>query len=187
MIKLTERQYKYLGLLSILFYISHSLSWIIKGVPANLLWTCHLASFFIGISLIFNFSLLNSISVQWLGIGNIIWIIYLFGGGDFEPTSGLTHWGGLIIGLIGINKMGIKKYSSLYALSLMFIFQQLTKYITPEKENINLAFYIPEGWEKYFSSYILYELYLGAVCLGSFLMIELICIKLLKKRSQNFI
>jgi hypothetical protein len=182
MLNISEKRFSFIGGLSILFYVIHSVSWIIKGVPANLLWTCHLASLFIGIAIIFRIPLLNSLSVLWLSIGNIIWAIYLFSGGDFEPTSTLTHWGGLITGLIGIYKMGIPKYSTIWSMAVLFIIQQISKLVTPESENINLAFRIDEGSVKYFSSYPVFFLYLGVVSVICFSAMEWLCRRYLKQK-----
>jgi hypothetical protein len=185
MIKISEKRFTFLGYLSVLFYIIHSVSWIIKGVPANLLWTCHLASLFIGIAVIFRIPLLNSLSVLWLSIGNIIWTIYLTSGGDFEPTSTLTHWGGLIVGLIGVRKMGMQKYSTIWSLAVLLIIQQLSKFITPESENINLAFRVHETAEKTFSSYTIYFFFLALVSTSCFLVMELLCRKFLNPEKDE--
>lgn len=143
-----------LGLAAICFYLVHAVYLFIRGEnPGNLLWACHLGAAAVGIGLILRLPALYSTGVLWLGLGNMMWILYLFGKGEFIVTSVLTHVGGIIIGIIGVYKTGMVKFSWLRALVGLAALQQLCRWVTPAKENINLAFRVHEGWEKLFPSY----------------------------------
>lgn len=163
-----------LGFTAIFFYVLHGLNWIIRGVPSNLLWACNLASFVVGLGIILKKPKINSVGVLILLMGNIFWFLYLLGGGGFEFTSLLTHIGGLLIGLIGVYRMQFSKFSWFRAVFFLAIIQIISRFITPEFENVNLAFRIHEGWEKIFPSYFVYEIYLFAQACVLFFIFEII-------------
>jgi len=149
-----------LGALAICFYAIHGIIWIFRGVPSNLLWACHIGSLAVGLGLIFHIARFNAIGVLWLGLGNVMWILYLAGGGTFEVTSPLTHVGGLIIGILSLRDTGFPKRSWLWALIGLAVLQQISRWITVEAENINLAFRVHPGWEGIFPSYGIYLAFL---------------------------
>ncbi len=181
----SKRKTTLLGVMAICFYIIHGAYWIFLGVPSNLLWACHIGSLAVGFGLIGQRPLLNSIGVLWLGLGNIIWYIYLIGGGSFEWTSPLTHVGGIIIGIIGLFKMGIPKKSWIWALMWLAVLQHLSRWITPEKENINLAFRVHEGWESVFPSYAIYLISLFLIAGIVFFTLEKLFGKLVNRHTYN--
>ena len=145
-----------LGIAAILFYFIHGGFWIWKGAPDNLLWICHLGSFSIGAGLLVRRSRPIGVGVVWLGLGNFMWALFLLGGGEFEFTSLLTHVGGLIIGIIGAFQLGMPRFSWLWGLAGLGAVQQLCRWVTSAKENVNLAFRVHEGWETIFPSYAVY-------------------------------
>lgn len=163
-----------LGILVVVFYLSHAVVNILDGTPANLLWACHIGALMVGIGLLLRNSWINAIGVLWLCLGNGMWILYLIGGGDFFFTSALTHVGGLVIGLVGIDYMGIPRFSWLWALILLFGLQHLCRMVTPEHENVNLAFRIHEGWERIFPSYSVYIIFLTTVACAVFVIVEVV-------------
>jgi hypothetical protein len=164
-----ERLY---GILAILFYVVHGTYWIYKGVPANLLWACHVGTVLVGIGWLLNKSMVNAIGVLWLSLGNIMWAIYLYSTHDFEPSSVLTHVGGIVIGIIGVFRMGIPKYSYLIAVFALGLMQMITRFTTPAVENVNLAFRVQDGWESMFGSYFWYEIMLLACAMLCFFLAE---------------
>ncbi len=148
------------GIIAIVCYVIHSTYWIVNKNPSNIFWACHLGSLLVGIGCLLKNSRVNAVGVFWLIMGNIMWGIYLLSGGKFYPTSFLTHVIGLIVGIIGIKKISIPKYSWIYAVIGIAILQILTRFLTVESENVNLAFRIYDGWEHIFLDYRLYEAYL---------------------------
>lgn len=152
-----------LGITAILFYGVHGAALIYLNEAAGLLWVCHIATILVGIGLLFNTPLPNAAGVLWLCYGNGMWILYLAGGGDLYVTSLLTHVGGLVIGIAGIRLMGMPRRSWLWALAGLLVLQQISRFITPARFNVNLAFRVHEGWEGLFPSYGLYMLFLTAV------------------------
>lgn len=145
-------------MMAILFYAIHAGALLYRGEPEHLLWSCHIATLLSGWALILRIPLWNGIGFLWLVVGDLFWMLYLLGGGEFMPTSVLTHIGGLVIGFYGLIRMGIRRHSWLAALVLLPLLQQITHLLTPEKANINLAFRIHSGWENLFPNYFVYML-----------------------------
>ena len=145
-----------LGLMAICFYAIHGFYLMISGETPHLLWACHIGSLAVGFGLIFALPILVTIGVLWLGFGDLMWFLYLAGGGGFEPTSPLTHIGGFAVGIYGLHKTGLPKSSWIWALIGLIVLQQITRLLTPEALNINLAFRVHEGWETVFPTYGFY-------------------------------
>jgi len=163
-----------LGSAAIVFYGVHGLTWLQRGVPANLLWTCHLGCLLVGIAALAELSAFNAVGVLWLVLGNILWCINLAGGGEFICTSQLTHLGGLLIGLWYARRAGFPGSSWLKALAGLAALHVLSGFVTPARENINLAFRVFEGWEKIFPNFQVYRLFLLAVSAVLFYTVELL-------------
>ena len=142
-----------IGILAVCFYIVHSAYLVMNDEAAHITWSCHIASLGIGFGLICEIPLLVAIGVLWLGFGNIMWGLYLAGGGGIDPTSPLTHIGGLAVGIFGLFKTGIPSRSWAWALAALVVLQQVNRWVTPATFNINLAFRVHEGWEHVFPTY----------------------------------
>ena len=149
-----------LGICAILFYIIHAGYWFSHGLPENAWWTCHLGSAAIGAGLLLKRPLWNGVGVLWLGMGNIFWGINLATGGEFEPTSVLTHIGGLAVGLYGVKILGLPRVTWLAALASIALLQRITPRLATPDQNVNLAFRVWPGWEGIFPSYAWYEVFL---------------------------
>jgi hypothetical protein len=169
------------GILAILFYVVHGSYWIYKGVPDNLLWACHVGTVLVGLGWLLNKSMLNAIGVLWLSLGNIMWILYLCSTHDFEPSSVLTHVGGIVIGIIGVFRIGIPKFSYLVATLALGLMQVITRFSTTASENVNLAFRVQDGWENMFGSYFWYEIMLLGCSVLCFFLAETLLRWLRKK------
>ncbi|MCX6557858.1 MAG: hypothetical protein NTW95_10580 [Candidatus Aminicenantes bacterium] len=160
------------GFAAIVFYMAHAATWLLRGAPANLLWTCHLGCLLAGIAILADIPLLNAVSIHWLVLGNILWTINLAGGGEFICTSQLTHLGGLLIALWYARRAGFPRGSWMKALAGIAALHVLSGFVTPARENINLAFRVFEGWEKIFPDFQFYRLFLLAVSAALFYAVE---------------
>ncbi len=145
---------------AILFYLVHGIYWYSNGVLSNMLWACHLASLIVGIGLFLKNKLLITAATLLLIMGNIFWALFLWGGGKMELTSPLTHLGGLICGLYGCYVYGVQVHAWIFTVVFLACLQIISRFITPEIENINLAFAVAEGWDKLFPDYLVYEIFL---------------------------
>jgi len=162
------------GSAAVAFYAALAATWLQRGVPANLLWTCHLGCLLVGVAVLAGRPGPCAVGVLWLVLGNILWLINLAGGGEFIFTSQLTHLGGLLVGLWYARRAGFPRGSWLRALAGMTVLHVLSGFITPARENVNLAFRVFDGWEKTFPDFQVYRLFLLAVSAVLFLAVELL-------------
>lgn len=156
-----------MGVLAIACYLTHSGYWVfLRGEPENMLWSCHLSSFLIGVGLLARLNLPFAIGVLWLCVGTPLWLLDVFTGGEFLPTSMLTHLGGLAIGVFGVRYLGMEvpRFTWVRALFCLALLQQLCRWLTPMKTNVNVAFDVWEGWRSVFPTYYHFWFILGAVC-----------------------
>jgi hypothetical protein len=145
-----------LGLLAVVFYAVHASHELWMGRPEGLLWSCHLGSLAVGVGLLLRWPTWIGVGLLWLVVGLPLWAIESARRVGFEPTSPLTHVGGLVLGLLGVRKLGLPRPIWWKASALLVALQLVSRWITPERANINLAFAIWPGWERYFPSYVVY-------------------------------
>ena len=161
-----------LGFVALACYVIHAGSHVLAGRPAEVLWACHVATLLIGIGALRRNATLVSIGVLWLAFGDPLWVLDLLTGGEFLLTSPLTHVGGLVIGYIALTRLGLPKHawhSAVLAFGLLLL---LTRLVTPPRSNVNLAFAVLPGWERYFPSYPLYLMLLASVGAATFFVAE---------------
>jgi hypothetical protein len=180
-----QKQRFFFGSAAVLFFLAHAAFWIQRGVPANLLWACHLGCLLVGIAVLADLPLLSSVGVHWLALGNIMWTLYLAGGGEFILTSQLTHLGGLLIGLWYVRRAGFPRGSWLAALAGIAALHVFSGFVTPPAENINLAFRVHEGWEKIFPNFQVYRLFLLVATAALFFSLEHVVIYIKKKGKER--
>lgn len=151
-------QSRLLGFSAVLFYIFLSVERIRQGNIFDPLWACHLGCLFSGLGVFFSVPFLCSVGFLWLVMGNIYWVLFLLGGGEFLFSSFLTHAGGILTAFYSIRKSGISRNSWIAALGLIAVLQFFSHIISPPSENLNLSWSVPKGYEKLFSSYLYYEI-----------------------------
>ena len=76
-----------------------------------------------------------AVGFLWLCVGGVFWGLDLATGGKLIPTSILTHVGGLLIGGVGVARMGMPRHAAIYAtagfLALQFLSRLLSASRTP--------------------------------------------------------
>lgn len=154
-------------------YAVHAGFHILNGRSEEALWMCHLGAALVGVGVLCASPTVNGIGTLFLCVGAPFWVMYLVGGGEFYPTSCFTHVGGLAIGLYGVRRIGLpsgtwwKSVLSLVALIL------ISRLVTPPRANVNVAFAIYEGWEKFYPSHSVYLLTMMILAAGCFFLSEL--------------
>jgi hypothetical protein len=155
--------------LCFLLYAAHAAYFATHGQSlANMLWACHLATLMVGVGLLLGSARLNAVGLLWLCLGLPFWLMDLVNGGDLLPTSALSHFGGLIAGFWGLRQLRFPSQTWWLAASGLLGLHLLSKLVTPPAENINLAFAIWRGGERYFSSHTLYIVTLLAMSAAVF-------------------
>jgi len=152
-----------LGILALLFYAIHAAVHVHRGQPYNILWACHVAALLVGFGLLLRNATLNAIGLLWSCFGLSLWLLDLATGGEFIPTSTLTHLGTFVLGIHGVRVLGTPRRLALKTVAAFVALCVLCRLVTPPAMNVNLAFRVADGWAQYFPSYPLYAAMLLAV------------------------
>ena len=153
-------RYRLLGFLPLILFWARYIELASRGETAHILWICHTSSLVIALGFFLCQIELIRVSVLWLIIGAPLWPMEIMRTGIMELTSIGTHYVGLLVGLPMIIRQGMGKYSWGCALMWFLILQQVTRFYTPAELNINLSHAVYPGWEKIFSSYWQYWIFL---------------------------
>lgn len=161
-----------LGLAAVAAFGAHAAFTLVRGVPWEVLWSCHLATLAVGIGLAFGLPLVNAIGLLWLSIGIPLWILYMVGGGVCHPTSVVSHFGGAVLGSAGVKRLGMPRNAWWKAVAALAALQLASRFFTPPEENINLSHAVWRGWEDVFPSYPVYWVLLTLVSCAAFFAAE---------------
>ena len=170
----TRRAMTTFGCLALGCYAVHAAFHLLHNHPEDLLWACHLGAAIVGIGLLISSSTLNGIGTLFLCLGTPLWLTELAGGGAFYPTSCFTHIGGLAIGLYSARRLGIPGGTWWKAIVALIALILICRLVTPPQSNINVAFAIYPGMEKYFSSHFSYLATMLSIAAGYFFIIEFV-------------
>ncbi len=160
------------GALALACYAIHAGFHVLRGHPEDALWACHIAALLIAAGCFFAARTPIAMGILWLLFGNPLWVLDLSTGGEFLPTSALTHVGSLVIGLLAMRRLGWPKRAWWPAIVGFLALMGLTRVLTPRGANVNLAFRVADGWERTFPSYASYFLLLAAAAALTFFVAE---------------
>ncbi len=146
---------------------------------------CNIGNVVLAIGMFTNQRTLIRVAVMWMVPGLVVWSIYvvptwgtlLMGRFTLSQlfavfSSTLAHIGGLSAGLIVLRRIGMDRWSWVYAFAWYLIMQVLSRLITPEAMNVNLSQKVQDGFEGAFNSYWKFWLVLTALVILFALMIE---------------
>ncbi|HEY8079378.1 MAG TPA: hypothetical protein VIF62_34845 [Labilithrix sp.] len=153
-----------LGALAFVFYAAHVAWHVAHGSTGDLLWACNVACPMLAVGCFAKSARVCASAVMWLAYGVPMWLVDLATGGALVPTSLFTHFGGLVLGVIAVRRLGWPRGSWLVACAGTATLLALTRLVGSPERNANLAFRVHEGWEKYFPSHLVY---LAMMWLGS--------------------
>ena len=128
-----------LGLAAFGFFLIHGCYQYSHGRWENLLWACHLADLCVGVGLVLGLRSITASGLVMLGFGVPMWLIGLATGGEFYPTSILTHFGGLAVGIIGVRQLGGLRGDWWKAYLLIVALVVLSRLLTPAGMNVNFS------------------------------------------------
>lgn len=159
---------QWLGVVTLGFYLLHAIRSWSRGRFYNAFWLCHMAAVVLGVGLMAGSPVLTGIGVLWLLVGVPLWFVDLAMGGDFTWTSLLTHLGSAVSGATAILAFGMPRQVWWIALLGVGCLYLLCRAATPPAANVNLAFAVHRGWERWFPSYVWYVGLLAAMLSGIF-------------------
>ena len=163
---------KVLGAIAIASYVIHASVHLSDGNPHHLLWMCHIASLLVGFGLLFGWADANVVGFLWSSFGTPLWILDVATGGQWYSTAVLTHGSGVIIGFIGVQRLGLPRAAAFKAVAAYVPLWALTRAVTPPSANVNVAFSVYEGWQTWFTSYPPYFVMLLGFGLVTFIAAE---------------
>jgi len=150
--KLTVR-FRLLGLLPLIFFGLHARYYLEVGGLSHMLWMCNIGNLMLAIGLLLAWPPVIRLAVIWLLPGLPIWLLFVVTPGVWIPTSFVAHAGGLVVGLIAIQKVRAGRWTWFHALVWYLFVQEICRLFTPPGLNVNVAHLIYPGFETTFSAY----------------------------------
>jgi hypothetical protein len=169
-----------LGIVVLVFFVLLAAYHVLDAKPYHILWSCHAACLLVGCGVLFRYPLLNGIGFLWLCYGVPLWIMNVLTGDELILLSVPTHLGGLLIGLWGVKRFGIPRFTWITASICLLILGIVCRFTTPPQANVNLSHAIWHGFETYFPSYLIYIVIVYTSSVVSFCIIELLARKIFK-------
>jgi uncharacterized membrane protein len=151
-----------LGLVPLTIFLLHfNYNWS-RGTPGHVLWMCHVSNFALGIGLLLGHRDLIRLAPIWLLPGIPLWIMDMLTTRQMPPITFLSHLVCPVVGLIALRYVRAGRWTWLRAFFWFLFIQQLARMITPPELNVNVAHSIYPGWERFFSAYWQYRLFVVA-------------------------
>lgn len=157
-----------LGLCALCCFAAHASTHVRRGTAHDVLWACTMSNAVVGLGLLWEAArgphrsdgdgaavgaVAAAVAILWLCVGNVTWALDLALGGEFFPTSLLTHWGGLLCAAIAVRRLGWPRHAWMYATGGFVALQLVSRQLTPPSANVNVAHAIYPVWAGVYSSY----------------------------------
>jgi hypothetical protein len=143
-----------------------------SGQGHNLLWACNVAAPLLALGCALGIRRLIAIPTLWLCFGTPLWLLDLATGGTMTPTSPLVHLLCPVVGILAARRLGWGAPSWHWATAALGVLLLLTRLVSPPALNVNLAFAVWAGWERYFPSHGLYIALLLISSAATFWLVE---------------
>jgi hypothetical protein len=161
-----------LGAAALLLYIPHA-AWLLAHDDAwGLLWMCDVAMPAVAFGCFAQKPRAVVTGFLFLIFGTPLWLLDLIAGGHMTPTSPLIHVGGVVVAYLAIRALRWPRHSWAVASAVSAVVLGLSRVFAPRDANINMAFRVYEGWEKYFSSHVFYVIGLWGSATAIFFLLE---------------
>ncbi len=138
-----SRSIRQTGIGAIACYAAHAAYLGATGLWPHALWSCHVGCLVAGVGLLAGRARWNATGFLLLAMGLPMWLASLAAGGEFVPTSPLTHLGGLAISAWGVRCLGAPRGSWIGATAVLAALHLLARLVTPPEANVNLS---DRGW-----------------------------------------
>jgi len=174
---------RWLGLLPLAFFVIHGSRYVLAGSPHEILWACTMSNLIIGIGILASAPRVIASALLWLPIGNVLWVYDAIHTKQFLWTSTLTHFGGLVVGLVALRRLGFPRFSFVTGALAGMSLQLVSRFVTPYRANVNVSQFIYPGSESLFPSYSVYFAATWGLWMATFVLVELLCRRYLRGSS----
>lgn len=164
---------------------AHTAYKLASGEAHDLLWFCNLACPLLALGCALRSARWVGVAWLWLCFGTPLWLLAVSGGMPAGVTSVFTHLGGLWLGFLALRRLGFARGTWRWATLAAWLLMLLTRWLTPARFNVNLAFSVWPGWEALFPSYPLYLALLLASAALCFFAIERAQLALLRRAPST--
>ena len=145
--------FRLLGLLPLAFFISQAVHYWRFGQFGHMLWMCNIGNLTMAIGLFLGQPVLIRLAAIWTIPGFFVWFWYVVMQWGIFPSSTAAHVGGLIVGLVALQRVRVDRWAWLYAFGWYLVLQLAAWLTTPAELNVNAAHRVYEGWQQVFSAY----------------------------------
>ena len=161
--KLTGSQFRALGFLPLIFFVTQAIHYWRINELGNMLWMCNIGNLVLAIGMFLNHPLLIRVAVIWMVPGLVVWMIYVVLAYGVFLSSTLAHVGGILVGVVAIKRVGMDRRAWAYAFVWYLFIQVLSRLATSPVLNVNLAHSVEPGWRQAFNHYWKFWLVLSLV------------------------
>jgi hypothetical protein len=137
---------RWLSVIPLLLYVANALHDFHQGRLGDSLWICHVSSLFLAMGIYFERAVVVRVAMVCLIPGIAFWMTEMFFTHEIIPTSVLSHFTALGIGLYVLSKVRMRGVLWPIAFLVYLTLQQMCRWITPAALNVNLSHKIYEGW-----------------------------------------
>jgi hypothetical protein len=159
-------RFRFLGLLPLIFFILHANYYLRVGGIQHMLWMCNIGNLVLAVGLFLACPILIRLAVIWLIPGLPIWLWFVVKPGGWILTSFFAHAGGLIVGLMALNKVRASRWMWLQAFVWYLFMQEICRLFTPPELNVNVAHLIHGGYETMFATYWQFWVFMSLLVLA---------------------
>jgi len=146
-------RFRLLGFLPLIFFIAQTIHYWRINELGHMLWMCNIGNLLLAIGLFLNQTSMIRIAVLWTVPGLIVWFLFVVLAWGVFLSSTLAHVGGIVVGMIALQKVRMDRRTWLYALGWYVLVQLLSRLITPVDLNVNVSQRVYGSWQQTFTSY----------------------------------
>ena len=146
-------RFRLLGFLPLAFFFAQAVHYWRVNELGHMLWMCNIGNLVLAIGLFLDQAVLIRIAVLWMIPGLVVWLLYVALAWGVFLSSTLAHVGGIIVGMLALEKVRMDRAAWLYALLWYLAVQLLSRLITPVEMNVNVSQKIYDGWQQTFTAY----------------------------------
>lgn len=161
-----------LAIIASLATLLHFWTHVFRGTSHELLWFCNVGSALVCVGMWLRRRELAAIGVAWIAFGTPMWLLDITTGGELLPTSFGTHFVVPFCGIAWLRRVGWPRGAWRWAAIATIVLLVVVRFVTPRAANVDLAFAVATGWERWFPSHALYLALLWSLAAATFWLVE---------------